>query len=358
MPIQKIIFTGDILRVNASGKSDQWTNIGWLRRLLSPAIKIAVQNCTVEEVSWVNGVSAFDGSMIYAAHGMPADAQSWAVLFYSAPNDLALAYMSHFFQGSLVIGFELSPYLRAALDVIGVDYIDLCIHPIRYMEDLMIYASSNNGSLASALSSYALSDVDLHLRSSFLAAAWRSQGFIQPRKHTAAMLCLQTARDRVVIGDDCRFRSIEMYLDEVLALRESVDRLYVKPHPHEKDLSSLNVVVDAIPRVEIISTNFYAILARSDVDLVVSLSSGTTTEAMFLGARGRHLFRDFYEHEGNLAGGSPFYPLMDDFLWPDFWRTVLSNQFSVSPKGGYRRSTTTGTLRRSLGQSWDFAKWL
>lgn len=351
-----LLITGDVLRTNLTGKPDQWSNTGWLRRLLSPALQIATNNCPVREVSWVKEMTEFDGTMVYAAHGLEASTSSWAKLFAATPNALALAYLEEFFSGSFVVGFELSPYLQYALIELGVTYIDLCIHPVRYMEDLLLYACSNSKIVTERLESYALTEADFRLRSSFLAAAWRREGYIQPRKHTAVMLCFQTPYDRVVINDG-RFVSVADYISEIHALRASVDRFYIKPHPYETSKLSENIIIDQVQDVEIIDRNFYEIIARGDVDSVLSLSSSTSIEAAYLGLEGRQLFRNYYDYAPNLAGGGKFTPLLNDFLWPDFWRSVLEPHMGVTKMGGYRSSSGEGILRRSLGQAWDFSKW-
>jgi hypothetical protein len=355
--VSPVVVTGDILRVGPTRRADQWVNIGWMKRLLEPALSLAVAGAAIEELVWVSDVSEFDGAMVYAAHGLKPSQEAWACLFHAEPNGLALAYLAEFFDGALVIGFELSPYLRRALEALGVVYVDLCIHPVRYLEDLLLYAASNDVRITERLQAFEVTDADLRLRSTFLAGVWRGQGYAPPRRHSAALLCLQTPRDRVLV-DRGGFVGLEAYLPELQQLRSSVDRLYIKPHPLERNEPALGVLTDHLRGVEVVSRNFYEMMARDQVDEVWSLSSGTSIEARGLGKAGRHLFRDYYEWPGNRAGGGAPVAVMEDVLWPDFWRQVLEPVAPVTAPGGYRRGAATGTLRRTLGESWDFAKWL
>lgn len=352
----KIVVTGDVLRVGPAGRPDQWVNIGWLKRLLAPALEIATGAGEIEKVTWIAHASNFDGSMVYAAHDLEPSAGNWAALYHQEPSSLALAYLAEFFQGATVIGFELSPYLRRALNQLNATYLDLSVHPVRFMEDLALYISSNNQAISDLVEMFALSDADLRLRSTFLSGAWRQQGYVQPRYHRAAMICLQTKFDRVLI-DRGKFVSIEQYLPQLKEIRREFDRVYVKPHPHGSSESGVGFIIDQLDDVEIVHKNFYEMIARHDIDDVYSISSGTSTEARFLGLQGHHLFRDYYTAEENRAGGGVYHAVMDDVLWPDFWRQILSPIMPVTGLGGYRKYTGRDTLRKALGQSWDFSKW-
>lgn len=354
--MSRLVVTGDILRVGPAGRADQWGNIGWIRRLLEPALSLAVEAASVVEMAWIYDVSEFDGAMIYASHGLTPGQDTWAALYDETPNSLALGYLSEFFDEGLVIGFELSPYLRRAFEALGLTYVDLCIHPIRYLEDLMVYIASNDPRITERLAAFEVTEADLRLRSTFLAGAWRQQGYIAPRRHSAALVCLQTPRDRVLL-DRGRFVSFADYLSDLKTLRASVDRLYIKPHPVERDEAAIGVLTDHLPGVEWVEGNFYEMVARDQIDAVWSLSSGASVEARALGKTGRHLFRDYFAWPGNHAGSGRPVAVLDDLFWPDFWRQVLEPALPVTPLGGYRRGAVKGTLRRTLGQAWDFAKW-
>ena len=355
--MDRLIVTGDILRVGPAGRPDQWSNIGWLKRLLSPALEIATGSPQIDKVTWISKTSEFDGSMVYAAHGLQPGLLGWAELFHKEPNALALAYMAEFLEGAVVVGFELSPYLRRALDGLNSTYIDLCIHPVRFMEDLLLYAASNNEDVSKRIQDFALTNADFRLRSTFLAGAWRRQGYVEPRRHSAALLCLQTPLDRVLI-DQGQFISIKQFLPRLREIRSSFDRLYVKQHPIDNNDAAVGFVMDHVRDIEVVDKNFYEMIARHEVDDVYSLSSGTSIEARHLGLKGHHLFRDYYECLDNRAGGGPYHPVMDEVLWPDFWRKVLAPVTHVTPLGGYRRAVGKETLRRTLGQAWDFSKWV
>lgn len=352
----RILFTGDLLRVGPRGNPNQWGNVGWLQRLLGPAIEIASGQDRIGNVSWVHNQSEFDGSMVYAAHGMKPSAYAWAQLFHAEPNDLAIEYMREFFADRLVIAYELSPYLRRVFERIGCTYIDMCLHPVRFMEDLMINIASNNEAIIRKVNDHKVTEADFRLRSTFLAGAWRAQGLLKPRSHKASIICLQTTLDRVLIKDG-EFTNISSYLEPLRAVRSKVDRLYVKPHPVERNEFALGFLFDNIENVEIYNGNFYEMIARHDVDSVYSLSSGTTTEAKYLGVESGHFYRDYYLAEENRAGASHYCAVMDDYFWPDFWRHILSPYMKVTPAGGYKRSYGKQTLRKTLGQSWDFEKW-
>ena len=354
--MHKLIITGDVLRVGPAGRPDQWTNIGWLRRLLGPALEIATGGIVIEKVTWISQASDFDGSMVYASHQLKPSHHSWAELYHQEPNNLALAYFADFFQDATIVGFELSPYLRRALDAVNATYIDLCIHPVRFMDDLAFYVSSNNNAISSTVSDFALSDADFKLSSMFLSGAWRKQGYVHPRFHSAALLCLQTVYDRVLI-DQGRFVSIERYITQIEEIAKTFDKVYIKPHPHCSNEYSVGFLHDHFDDFEIVEKNFYEMIARHDIDKVYSISSGTTVEARYLGLDGHHFFRDYFATRENHAGGGAYQAVMDDVLWPDFWRQVLSHIMPVTNLGGYRQHKGKATLRKTLGQSWDFSNW-
>lgn len=355
MDLKRVCFTGDILRPGTNGKSSQWINIYWLEQFFGPSIRQAV-SVPLEKVLWLSGFGDFDASVIFHHYGMSPQPENWAQLYYADPTLKAAEYVSSHFDSSVVIGFELSPFIMKCLDMAGIIYVDVTIHPIRYMSDIPLYFSTNNIKIYNALERYRLFDEALYAEGRMLAGVRRRMGYQAPRAHSVALLCLQTAQDRVLI-DKNKFVRWESYLDQVLTLRDKFDRILIKPHPLETIQFDLGLLLDTVPSVEVIDKNFYQLIAKGDVDKVVSLSSGTTLEAKFLNVESDYLFRNYYNYIEDLGViHGAFVPVYGKFVDPDFWRDILESVVKTSGKSGYCSPFIPNRVRHSLNTDWGFSK--
>ncbi|MCV4626815.1 hypothetical protein OFC18_32575, partial [Escherichia coli] len=52
-----------------------------------------------------------------------------------AITDKSVNYLGNFLKNTFVIGYELSEQTKSILDKINIKYIDIWLHPIRFVDD-------------------------------------------------------------------------------------------------------------------------------------------------------------------------------------------------------------------------------
>ena len=100
-----------------------------------------------------------DVTAIYAAFGLSPDILSWAAIHaIDRLPERVEALLDHVFNDSLVIGFELPPYLTHYLDRRGIPYICATIHPVRFLDDIFLGIRSNAPAVQEFLFSQRISE--------------------------------------------------------------------------------------------------------------------------------------------------------------------------------------------------------
>lgn len=292
--IRKIIFTSDIYKVddrnNDRGSNPQTINIEWIKALFGNILaELFVDNVnliTGNENSPINRLHA------YRRFGLPFSSASWAEI-YDAIGDIEFEQrIAEYFSDSLVISFEMPPYLAGVLSRADVPFIDLSIHPIRFLPDYMFGLRSNITSIYERAFAVRMPDhvIDGFARISNARTVRVMRGW-RPVPGSAVFFG-QTAIDASLISDG-RLWGVSDVEDALADLALSHSRVYYKFHPHLKERAEIDRIVSGIKRCEVVEVGAYDIMACPEVDVFASLSSGTLNEAARFGGRTkRYINRD------------------------------------------------------------------
>ncbi|MBN9889822.1 hypothetical protein [Salipiger abyssi] len=358
MPIEKVIFTGDFLRPSvATLRPTQHENIQWLARLLETPVRMAT-GLPCEIVHWDNNwvnQSRFDRdavASIYRMFWQAPNIHSWPTLF--AAETLPAMVEDIFlrlFGNSLVIGFELPPYLVTFLNRHGIPFVDCSLSPVRFMDDLLFETSASSPEITEALRAYEVPEALIRLQAGVLSSNVAKANPHPPRPNSL-LLILQTSYDKVVI-ENGRFVTALDHFDRLQEIAREYDHVLIKEHPLEPQKQVLEQIQSRLPRNTVTTDNFYRLVSHHNLRGVAALSSSCVHEARYFGKQGHYLIPGF-THD-SFSVGLEGINVGDAIITPDFWRdTLASTGIALSAKDGLRLPAKPNRFRQQLRSAWGY----
>jgi SAM-dependent methyltransferase len=353
MRIERIVITGDVFRTT-DGDPNQLSNVRWLRGELTRVLHelTGLWPDVGYRRNAADGGRALIGEW-YRLLGHTPSLAAWAGTFgETAPPDALIDAMRPEYERALVIGFELSPLMRAVLDRIGAPWADVGVSPIRFLDDLALslrfswpVVLAHAGLLAPG-----------HIEDAVACLRARHLNGASAADPTGACIFLaQTRHDRTLIKDGAFFADGEA----VERVAQALDGrpLVLKPHPLAPDNPLLGMLQERFG-ARTTDAGIYAILAAATDVRFLSISSSAALEARHFG----HPVEIF--HPSAHADPAPYAS-----LWahrsPSFWRSALKPIFGLrltlasmlrsKPRAQFEERVTPDRLRRVHG-SWGMAR--
>jgi len=339
MKSSRVIFTGDIFRPDAKGGAHQEKNIKWLYFYFKNYFKFLVPDCQLECVYWGRGGN-FRPHSFYSDLGVPIDIYSWATIYFSKISSSNLdELINKYFYGNLVVGFEMPFFLLSRFEEYNIDYLNIQVSPIRFLDDLCLEMSSNNHFVMNVLQKYTLPDPDIFCSAGQIIASMSRKSKIFDTD--TFLIVGQTFGDKSLICDG-KFLNIGSFLEDILIRSRSYSVKLYKPHPYD-DGSFFDWRVFDDNGFKRISGNVYQYLSQEALREVVGISSSTLFEAGY--------FEKHTRYYGKKYEPSPC--IMSYFNSFAFWADVLESfGYSVAPVRTLGTPALMNTLRDSLDASW------
>jgi hypothetical protein len=343
MRIDRIVVTGDVFRTS-DGDPNQIPNALWLQEELAGALYDLTG--LPPAVAYRRNAADYGRALITEWFGLLGHAPSlaaWVATYgETAPPDLAKA-LEPDYERALVIGFELSPLMRSALDRLGVPWIDMELSPLRFLSDLALSVrcswpvdrSDHPGLIVPAQVAEAVAGQRAqHLHD---AAATACNG--------TCIFIAQTCYDRTLIRDGAFFPDGEA----VQGVKEALDgrHLVAKPHPLQPDNPLIGTLREELA-ASVTDANIYALLAAASDVRFVTISSSAAIEARHFGHSPRILHQDAH------APPAPFTSLWAH-MSAAFWRPLLAPLLPVRADAAFEARSVPDRLRRKIG-AWGFAR--
>lgn len=352
---KQITFTGDIFRVSYNQRPTQDGNIKWLYSALKNPLELATSLPTRTQL-----FSKQDISLVSSAYRMideDISMNSWPRLFNH--NEFSEEFLMHIwlrFKNSIVIAFELPEILRYALDSLSIPFIDIIIHPVRFLDDIIFGVRSNNREISQLLCAHLVPEESILIQAGIVMASMNRLKRLEiPGK--AALFAGQTTDDKVLINNG-DFYQVSDFLEQFNDISSSFDTLLIKSHPYSSDPFAAISISRLFKNCLTVTDNFYYLMSHENIEAVYSISSSTSIEAKYLGKRGHHFadypFRfteEFNEAEFKLGS---FFTIDDVIFSADFWRKVLFPLVSTSPFTGVKIPKKANRIRTSLRNFWGF----
>lgn len=351
----RFIVTGDIFRANHLGDGSQDVNINWLHAAINPSLKLAA-SLPVEKQLF----SKQDNSLTMSAYRMideEISLEAWAKLFnfeQFTQEFLMSVWLS--FRNSIVVAFELPEILRFALEILEIPFVDIIIHPVRFLDDIIFGIRSNHREISQLLCQQLVPKESILMQAGIVMASMsRLKRLNIPGK--AALFAGQTTDDKVLINKN-KFHRVGDFLDKFAEVSAQYDTLLIKSHPYSSDPFEAISISRLFKNCLTVNENFYYLMSHENIEAVYSLCSSTSIEAKYLGKEGYHLanypfrFTDNWNEIDFKLG--TFFSVNDVIFTADFWRTILSPLIDTSPNTGIKIPQKPNRIRTSLRNFWGF----
>jgi hypothetical protein len=258
-------------------------------------------------------------------------------------------------RGQFCVGYEMPPYLVRLLDRAAIPWLDIRLHPIRFMDDLLFAVRAAHPRTQTALAALAVPESEVIATAALREAMCQLIGEATVPHGTLVVLG-QRRYDCTQIVDGRFFEAADHRADiaEICRRHRAV---MLKAHPHDEDHSLLRVARDVAANLfGMVNDNLYRILAMPEVTAVLSVSSSAAYEARYFGKTVYTLGRLPIRLGWRGAALEPDrHAALDDIvLSVDFWRRVLAPHAAVSAMDGMRLAPKPNRLRIALDSFWNF----
>lgn len=198
-------------------------------------------------------------------------------------SDRSLEYFKNFIgRFSMVIGYELTDITLALLRKFEVKYVNIWLHPVRFLDDELFVVASNIPGVAEKLSPYRISE------STFFVNARYAKAMIN-RKHRvnldpgACVFFGQTFNDKTLRNEQGGYITVDDYAEDLARIAGAFPNFYYCRHPLRKTDDELRALKSFCGNVREIAANGYALLSSDNLDMVVTISSSIGIEAYYFG---------------------------------------------------------------------------
>lgn len=351
MAIDGVAVLGDFLRPDAQGRPggvDRPTL--WLANAIKRQIALAAGlNLTVVTPTALPALAAWVAAQRPAGE---ADAW-WAARFAALPAPPPM--LADALRGRFCVTYEAPPYLLALLDGLGAPWLDVRLHPVRFLDDLLFAVRAACPRSQAALADFAVPE-SLPMATAGLLEAM-GQLISEPAVPEGTLLVLgQRPLDasQIVAGT---FYDAFAHAAEIHRICAAYPAVALKLHPAGEAHSLPIVAANAPARVlGVIADNLYRMLALPQVAAVLTVNSSAAVEAGYFGKRAHTLapppLRPVWRGESPESGAHV--SLGDVLLTPDFWRAALAPHARVTAPDGMRLPTKPNRLRIALDSFWNF----
>lgn len=294
MYAKKIIFTSDILRLTPDIQSrDKWSkNTHWLLHILRTPIQYA-SRLPIEILEW-DTTTNFKGEEVFDRFGQTTDVNGWINLYYQKTiPDRVIAYFEPILANSIVMGFEIPPYLMKICDALSIPCIGIMWDPIRFMDDVFFSFNTNHPAIFEQLLSYQLPNFQIEQSVNFHRARHYRKG--TSIELEGALILGQSGIFPALI-ENKKIKTLTNASSQIKQL-SNTGKVWFKKHPF--DLSTAHSA-DSLNKLGIQlleqEYNTYDLFCASTLDKITALSSGAVLEAQFFGKEAYTFVEPYYQY--------------------------------------------------------------
>jgi hypothetical protein len=308
-------------------------HLRWFYTFVNRAISLCSK---VPVVSFISDDKAtLNRSYFFKLSNIHIDEESTHFYFY--PHDIkqkSIELLKKYFNDSLVIGYELSEETRQILDISNIIYIDVWLHPIRFMDDNFFAFISNSNKINDKLKKYHLSENYFKLYADKL----KVQSYMGWNKYekavnktllpNSALFVGQTLTDKAICRNG-QMLNVLNFKDLFAELTRKFDYVYFSKHPmFTGDNSEQVKFVTSFPNVQITALQGYRLLISEQIKHISAISSSLVYEALFFSKSTSY----FYKPAINIFSdfnGNGYFSIYNKLHSPIFWSEIISQFFDI-----------------------------
>jgi hypothetical protein len=257
--------------------------------------------------------------------------------------------------GRFCIGYEMPPWLIRLLDDHDLPYIDLRLHPVRFLDDLLFAARASAPDTQTALLSMAVHESEVFATAGLREAMGRFISEARVPDNTLLVAGQRRFDSSQIVGG--KFFDAFAKASDIHAICARYNAVVLKPHPQDRHHALLEVAAAAPTSViGVIEDNVYRMLSLPQISAVLTVNSGVAHEAPYFGKHVHALapLPIRLAWRGAAPDTASHASLDDVVLTPDFWRIVLAPHARVSTADGMRLRPKPNRLRIALDSFWNY----
>lgn len=297
----------------------------------------------------------------YEFLSVPVD--NWVQLCFEEPNDRVLDIVNKYFGNGLVITREPAIILKKSFEILNIPYIDLAIHSVRYMDDIIMGATSNIPQVYDKILNYEVNEEEFYFYADLLKAENRFRnGFPDHINKTTnyALFLAQTPVDRSLLDfNNKKLVSFFDYTENFTKLTEEHELVFYKSHPFYQNDKVIKFL-KSFKNVKIIKNiDIYNLFSLPEYKTCASISSGSLKEANYFGKKTICFLDQPYHYSEEIKNKNElnkniYVTVGKSWLSSSFWADILTPL--IKTKNMYKINTdnTHNRLRRILGTSWGY----
>ena len=267
----------------------------------------------------------------FSASGLTFDP---AVLLSFEAHDFQSSSLDHLRKilnsETLVIGYELSEPTRIILDRLGVTWINLWHHPIRFLDDVLFAFASNDAGIHEALRAFDLPEETYWLYANRTATMLQLRGEGPVLPEGCGVFIGQTLADKAILHKG-KFLNLLDYQEEFTAFARRCPHVYYSRHPWvDRGDEEILRFLSEFGNVEVGNCPAYALFASDRVREVMTISSSAAMEAKYFGKQVTILFRPVFRL-GSGSDREEYRSVYQELVSPHFWSTVLAPRLPTRP---------------------------
>lgn len=356
--------------------TEQDNNIIWLFDFINRPLYQATHRNVYKFSSGKNGSIKIDREIFFSKSNIQCD--SFKKQFFYNADEITIKskeYLKSLFKDDdILICYELSEQTKSILSSIRVNFIDIWLHPIRYMDDVLFGINSNNEKVNAELKNFNIPPETYYLYADRLKVQnyrghRRSKSIVEPN---SALFVGQTLFDKAIFSNG-KMLSLLDFKKKFEHVTEKYKHVYYSRHPFVKDGDS--EILDYIKKFRNVSINndpAYHLLASKELKYVFSISSSVVHEAKYFGKESEFLYKPVIEIGDN---NSQYISVMHEIYYSHFWSSILSpicptqqvlevsyfcgkdkTRDALSFYWGYRNIDKTESLKQTVSSLWDKSK--
>lgn len=351
--INRVFIGSDPLMTSAS---EQAKNREWLVQILRAPLRRATGLEAAPFSSVDEGDLLLTREKFFTLSSIALDKTQTQFWFDDATISAAsLDYLATFLKPTdLFIGYELSPQTRALFGKLGVAWIDIWLHPIRFLDDLLFAFSASSAAVYEAMKPFHISEDVFTLYADRLRVQY-GRGFARrrhPLQEGAALFIGQTMEDKAVCHQGKNLSLLDYKKDFEKAGRD-YGRVYYSRHPYQRTGDeAIMTYVRSCPFAEVTEWPAYDLISSGALGKVFAISSSLVHEAQYFGLKTAFLFQPPLRY--GTTFGKEYLSIYQTFVSPHFWAQALAPLMQTKPCEPIIFLSGKDKLRDMLGYYWSY----
>ena len=360
---KRVLIVGDTLRPWQKGDrtvSGAFRNIQWLHHLLKWILDEL--NVEVRVLDWSSQDDTikydfFDVAKYYDLNQCEINLENWIKLANQCvPCDKLWGMLQEYTNDALVVGYEMPPVFVETLTSNHIPFIDIALHPIRFMSDILHSIRTNDAIIHQHL-----------IRCRFSTKQyWKSAALIKSKISRypttvntppgTTVIIGQVWTDRAISKNDGGFHRLENHLAELKEIVFNSGAVLYKPHPMEKISGQVSDICKIFKSIKMTDINYYHLVSQPTVNRVCGLNSSALYEAKYFGRSAKYLINPQYD----LKDDEPAEKIQTgEFVtvgnvWTEdyFWNAIMKSEpLPNEDLGSYLKYNE---LRKSMNTDWGY----